>query len=129
MKRVTKMLLLGLLVGTAATSFVYAQDRPEKGDRAERLDAVMTEKLALDQNQQTAVADINARFRQQARAARTTHADNRPATRQAVRALNQRREAELKEVLTSDQWTRYGQLKSEWQEQRRQRRGAPGQKG
>ena len=122
-KKALPLTLLLALAGTvqAADSPAAAQSAP---DSARHMDpALMTQRmttnLGLSEEQARAVGQINARFAGRVEEQRQQQAG-------AMREIAAQRDAELKEVLTEQQYARHLARKQEMQERRREHRGPGG---
>ena len=109
------------MLGVMTTA--QAQQRPERmkdpAERAERLTSRLTEALELTEEQQTTVGEINLKYAQEANTRWEERKESREKARSERRDMKQRKEAELKEVLTEEQLAKY----QEYQEERKERRG------
>ena len=143
------LLLLSLFALTACGSSQEATTTttPTETPRAERRDRTprdpqtvaqrQTEKmradLGLSDAQTQQVSAINLRYAERGQQLRNQAGGDRRATMQAARALQTDRNAELKEVLTAEQYAQLENIQAREQERRRaqmqQRRGARGGAG
>ena len=107
------LLALTLVIGTAT----MAQDADDNNDkrtpeeRAKHRTEVMTKDLDLTPDQVTKVSDINLRFaRENAEAKKLT---DEKARKERSRGLKEKRDEELKAVLTADQYTKLMQQRED----------------
>ncbi len=116
-----KMMFVAAMLFTGTQ--VFAQNRTHDPEQAaKRQTERMTEKLSLTEDQSAKVLNINKKIAEEMQTARTSGeltTDNRRAFR---RQQTEKRDAELKKVLSEDQWTQWEAMKKE-QEYRDGRRG------
>ena len=86
---------------------------PPAKQRAKELTAKMKEKLSLTGDQEDKVAAINLKAAEAVDEAIAVPGAGRYDRYQSVKALQNKRDNELKGVLTQDQWKKYKQLKDE----------------
>jgi protein CpxP len=117
MKRFSFLLVAGLLSLSAA-----AQDnrRGTPDQRAARQTEQLTQQLGLNADQQRQLQALNLRRTRQIDSLRA--GGERPGPG-GMRAVQQGYEANLRTLLTPDQWGTYERLRAERQEQLRDRRG------
>ena len=123
MKKIVNLSLAFMLV---AGSMAWAQRGGRGGnpeERAEKLTASMTEMLALTEDQQTEVGDLNLKFATQMQETFQENRGDREAMREAMKSLNEERETELASILTEEQMLTYNEKKAELREKARERRG------
>jgi hypothetical protein len=89
---------------------------PPAKERAKELTAKMKEKLALSDDQEPKVADINLRAAEGVDTAIALPGASRYDRFQSVKALQTQRDNELKGVLTQDQWKKYKKFKDEFKD-------------
>lgn len=124
-----KKLFLGLALaaGLIATT-AHAQDARGGGanitpeQRAERQTAMMTKRLGLSPDQVEKVKAINLKHAQDAQAVRDARKDEKGAQPGAMKDMKAEKDAELKAVLTPEQFTTWTQMEANMQERRQQRR-------
>ncbi len=80
--------------------------------RAEKQTAMMTEQLTLSEAQATKVHEINLKYAEQSKTMREANTD-RSAMREQMTALRTAQDAELKTMLTSDQWAAWEKIQAE----------------
>ena len=102
----------------AFTLNASAQDR--SADNAKKMTDNMKTELSLTDDQYSKVFDLNKGFAEKAAEARKSSTDKKQ-TGQAVKVLNEEREASLKNILTDDQFKTYLVKKEEKQKAVRQR--------
>lgn len=82
--------------------------------RAEQQTAMMTEQLTLSEAQAAKVQEINLKYAQQSKAMREANTSgDRTAMREQMTALRTAQDAELKTMLTSDQWAAWEKIQAE----------------
>ncbi|WP_116127612.1 DUF4890 domain-containing protein [Lewinella sp. IMCC34183] len=116
----TKAILFTLLVLAAGTADAQraAGDRPAPAERAAKQTERLATVLDLSPEQQERVGEINLRFAEDIREARADREAERAAARAELQAANDKRKAEMKAVLTEEQYAKLEAL----QERRRDRR-------
>lgn len=124
-----KIMLFAVALALVSIS-VVAQPHPpqQKGkpnpqERAEQLTQVMTQKLQLNDKQTAAVKDINLRYAAQLAEFRQNNQQHHPAAGKPnpkVKELRQQRSAELKNVLTPEQFAQYQEMEEHFLDQRQQ---------
>lgn len=82
-------------------------------EMAERQTTHMTEKLELDDAQKSKVQEINLAFAQKLKAMREEGRDNREAMREKRETAQGERMAQLKEVLSEEQFKAFEEIQSE----------------
>ncbi len=131
MKHMLKLALSALLY---FVFFINVQAQPPAGGdrpmmdpvkRAEQQTAQMTEKLALSEAQSVKIKEINLKYAEKSKAMREANTDGDwSATREKMTALRTEQDAELKTMLTSDQWATWEKVRAE----QRANRGDRGKK-
>ena len=118
------MLALLLLI----VNFAFAQQNPPKTpeDRANNQTKNLTEKLGLSADQQKSVYTIALQHAQQQNADRTKYQGDREGMRNARKQNMDTYDAGLSKILTTDQMTKYNQLKAEQKANRQQGGGQRG---
>ncbi len=114
------------VVITALTSVeLYAQkgNRRSAEDIAKQQTKWMVEELSLDDAQAEKVSAINLNFTNQMFSAREKHMGDRDAMQAEMKKYRKEKEAELKKVLTEDQFKLYEKRVAEMREQRKNGRG------
>lgn len=81
--------------------------------RAEKQTAMMTEQLSLSEAQATKVYEINLKYAEQSKTMREANTGDRSAMREQMTAMRTAQDAELKTMLTSDQWATWEKLQAE----------------
>lgn len=94
----------------------------DPAERAERQTLLMQEKLSLSGKQLEKVRDINDRYAVKQADAWKLAAGDREAVREAMVALREEKNGELKKVLTTEQFQQYEALEQEMRNQRGQGR-------
>lgn len=130
MKSILYVFLL-LLTG----SCLYAQDQPGGGQgpggdgrrmdpvkRAEQQTVLMTEKLGLSEAQSAKISEINLKYAQKMKELREANPEgDRAALREKMMALRVEQDAELKSMMTSDQWAEWEKVRQEFRPQKREK--------
>ena len=100
------------------------QGSPE--EMAKRQTEMMVEKLTLSEAQASRIQDINLKYAQKMKAARDSMPEGDwQMMRQKMTVLRQEQDAELRKMMTSDQWAIYEQ----WKEEQRATREAQRNQG
>jgi len=119
-----KTLLIAMLFAIGFTA-AYAQQ--PNGTKPQRLSPVelankqtegMVTELKLDEKQKTAVADINLKYAKMREEVFQSNKENKEVFQSKMKELNSQKKAELKKVLTADQ---FDQLKQWEQKQKEQK--------
>ena len=123
MKKVLVTLALAAAFAVSAT----AQDARPKGDRkefrknpearAQHMTKMMDKKLNLTDQQEAAIQRVNMDAAKDMQGSLEAVASNR----EKMKAVNERREAEFRRILTQEQFASYQQLKAERKAKHRQR--------
>ncbi len=129
----TCKLIIPLAFCLLITSFMQAQRRggsPE--ERAQKQTERMTEALTLSTAQTAKIQEINLKYSKLGKEARDkarqSDSVDREAMRESMMSLHEKKKAELKLVLTADQFTKYEQLEAERKEKRSNGRKGKGKK-
>ena len=134
-KKALPLILLLALAGNtqAADSPAGAQSAPAPASRMSprHMDPAtmtrrMTTNLGLSPEQVTEVEQINQRFATRLEEHRRQAESMRAAHQEAMRKIGEQRDAELKEVLTEEQYRKHAEQKQMMQERRHERRGDGG---
>ena len=123
-------LMMTLAFATLMGSATMAQDT--KGDGAQKtqqLTEQMTTRLKLNDDQKAKVADINNRYAKELKAGMEERHDSkdngstvdRDADRAKLKEITNKKNAELKEVLTPEQMTEFQKMQSEMREKGKER--------
>lgn len=127
MKKIVNLsLALTLVIGTTAWAQPEAGHRRGGGDpaeRAERLTTSMTELLALTEEQQNEVGDLNLEYAMKMKEAHQENQGDWEAMRGAMMELNQEKEEKLTAVLSEEQMQLYQEKKEEFMRKAREQRG------
>jgi periplasmic protein CpxP/Spy len=127
MKKLGLLLLLALF----ATTFSMAQQGgPQNFDpkeMAKRQTEELTKELGLNKDQQKKVSDLNLKAAEQMSAMREQmrNGGDREAMREKMTKAREAQNAEMKKILTDEQYKKY----EKYLEERRARRGGPGGPG
>jgi Spy/CpxP family protein refolding chaperone len=122
-----KKVFVTLAFAAACAFGANAQDARQRGDRkefqknpearAQRMTQMMDKKLNLTDQQEAAVQKVNMEAAKDMQGSMESMASNR----EKMKAVNERREAEFKRILTPEQFASYQQVKAQRMAQRRQR--------
>lgn len=130
MKSIFKLIAMQAFVFTLSYTAVAQPGGPRLSpeEMAERQTTQLTEKLELDEAQKTRVQEINLAFAQKLKAMREEGQDNREAMREMRETIQGERVAELKEVLSEEQFKAFEAMQSDRPERgkRGERRGRDG---
>ncbi|MCB0521520.1 MAG: DUF4890 domain-containing protein [Lewinellaceae bacterium] len=121
MKFIIKFFALTLLL-TATFNFAQAQRGDRNADpvqRAEKQTMTMKEKLSLSEKQTEKVREINLKYANKMKETRAANQDgDRSAMRETMTKLRQDQDAELKGVMTSEQFEIWTKMREEKPKQR-----------
>lgn len=126
MKRMMIVMAVALFTMEAAT----AQDKQQRpaAERAKQQTERMTKELGLSTDQAAKVDAINAKYAEKADAIRAERKERMAETKGKGAALNEARMAEMKEVLTPEQYAKWEKnreaMQERHQEKRKEMRGA-----
>ncbi|TGE25376.1 hypothetical protein E5K00_09360 [Hymenobacter aquaticus] len=100
-----------------------AQTTPEQ--RAEMMTKRLTQQLSLTAEQTEKVRQLALQETQQLEAVRAKYAgaNDRKGMGQELKALKAQNDTQLQQILTAEQFSKYGQLQADRQEQRKARMG------
>lgn len=116
-------LFLFILIGAQAQP-PAGGDRPmmDPVKRAEQQTAMMTEKLSLSEAQAAKIKEINLKYAEKSKVLRETNTSGDwTAMRDQMTALRTEQDAELKTMLTSDQWATWEKVRAEQRANRGER--------
>ena len=101
--------------GTAArqTARHYAKAPKSPEQKADRNAGKMAKELGLNPDQEAQVEKLLLARQQESAALKTKYGADKKAGRPAMKAANDRYQAELKSILTAEQYAKFGQLKDE----------------
>ena len=128
MKFTIKSILPALLLTAGFTTMQAQRGGGGQGmdpvKRAEQQTTLMTEKLSLSEAQTLKVKEINLKYGQKTKEARDANADGDwSAMRETMTKLRQEQNAELKTVLTAEQFDTWAKYQEEQRSQRESRNG------
>lgn len=119
MKTITTTLAL---VAALLCTTTKAQDATRKthspGERAEKRTEQMTTELGLDADQAAKLEAMNKRYAEEMRALEPTEAE-RQAKREKMKDIQTRRDAELKVLLTEEQYAKMMELRQQKMDERK----------
>lgn len=118
-----KIIAAVTLVAALVCAPTFAQEgrggpKATPAERAQKLTDMMTKQLSLTAAQVPQVQAINLKYADQLNEVREQPKGEKGAKHEAVKDLVAKKDAEIKAVLTADQFTAYGK----WQEEMKQRR-------
>lgn len=121
-----KLSIIGLTLGFCTLSGAFAQGKMEKlkqttpEERAQFQTQVLKEKLNLSTEQEKQVGDINLKYAQKMDPVLKGE-DGKIAKFKAAKDINKEKDAELKTVLTTEQYEKYTQMKGELKDAAKQK--------
>lgn len=107
MRNTVPLLVFSLLLVSGS---LFAQPGGWNADpeqRAAQQTATMTEKLALSEAQAAKIQEINLKYAHKMKEARDSAAGDREAMRATMGVLREEQDAELKTMLTDEQWQQW----------------------
>ncbi|MFT3886174.1 MAG: hypothetical protein QM724_12340 [Flavobacteriales bacterium] len=113
-------LAAGLLTNAATAQHTAAGGPPTPAARAERLTATMTERLQLTPEQSKKVGEINLKYADEAKALKEERKGAKGGEPGAFKDLKDQKNAELKDVLTADQYTKWIAMERQTIERRKE---------
>lgn len=130
MKISLKFLFLTCLLCAGLTS-IQAQRgggwNADPAERAKQQTERMTESLSLSEKQAEKVGEINLKYAKKMADARESYTgEDRSGMREIMRTIFDEQNAELKGVMTSDQYEQWQKIQEEQRQRRQQRRGERG---
>lgn len=123
-----KKLILGLALAAGLFTTASAQDQAPEGrtpqERADRLTAMMTKRLELTPDQSEKVRTINLKYADQAKAVHEERKQDKGAQPGALKDMKASKDAELKQVLNPEQYTKWMEMEKQMVEKHKERREA-----
>ena len=117
------LLLAAAIPATAQYGHRHGErERKSPEQRAEMHTSRMQEQLKLDDVQAEKVAEINLRFAEQMEAVRAARKPEQEGMTEKARGLSDSRDAELKAVLSEEQYTRMLELREQHMQEMKERR-------
>lgn len=118
-------LVLFLTIGSSV--FAQKGERPQHDpvEMAERETSRLTEELELGESQVIKMKEINLAYAKKMQEARENNSENREAMKEVRDAINSDKSAEIKTILSEDQYKKYESLMAE----RGNRKGRSGKRG
>ncbi len=113
------LFLLIILVSTNMS----AQKGNNGQDRVKQQTEQMIKNLELNEEQAKKVTEINERYAEEGKKIRNESSGDRESMRSSMKELNELRNAELKEILTKEQFDKHIEQQKQMREQRRKNRG------
>lgn len=108
-----KLMIIALLASMTVAAQAQEKDRKTPQERAKLRTEHMTKELELSPEQQAKVEAINLKYADQVEAVRAESEAERTAKREAAEAMHAAHDAEMKAVLTADQYTKWVAKKQE----------------
>ena len=97
-------------------------DKPDRGERAEQRTEAMAKELGLNDEQAAKLRAMNDRYAEEMRTLRPTE-DERQAKREKMKDIQTRRDAELKTLLTEEQYAKMMELRQQRMDARKEEGG------
>ena len=112
------------MVASLMISAVFAQTQPSSAaktpaEHADKQTERMVRELGLDQKQAAEVGSINDRYGKELLALKQEELP-KEEMKPKRRAILERRDGELQNVLTKEQWTKLVELRKEWKEDKKE---------
>jgi protein CpxP len=108
-----KLMIIALLASMTVAAQAQEKDRKTPQERAKLRTEHMTKELELSPEQQAKVEAINLKYADRVEAVRAEREAERTAKREAAEAMHAAHDAEMKAVLTADQYTKWVAKKQE----------------
>ena len=130
MKSIIRLVAIQVFVFTLGYTAMAQPGGPRLSpeEMAERQTTQLAEKLELDEAQKSKVQEINLAFAEKLMTMREEGRDNREAMREMRETIQGERVAELKEVLSEEQFKAFEEMQSQ-QQQRGKRGDRKGRRG
>lgn len=106
-------MIVAVLASMTLAAQAQEKDKKTPQERAKARTEHMTKALALSPEQQAKVEAINLKYADQVEAVRSEREAERTAKREAAKAMHDAHDAEMKAVLTADQYTMWVAKKQE----------------
>lgn len=106
-------MIVAVLASMTLAAQAQEKDKKTPQERAKARTEHMTKELALSPEQQAKVEAINLKYADQVEAVRSEREAERTAKREAAKAMHDAHDAEMKAVLTADQYTKWVAKKQE----------------
>ncbi len=108
-----KLMIVAVLASMTLAAQAQEKEKRTPQERAKARTEHMTKELALSPEQQAKVEAINLKYADQVEAVRSEREAERTAKREAAKAMHDAHDAEMKAVLTADQYTKWVAKKQE----------------
>jgi len=108
-----KLMIIAALASMTVAAQAQEKDRKTPQERAKLRTEHMTKELELSPEQQAKVEAINLKYADRVEAVRAEREAERTAKRDAAEAMHGAHDAEMKAVLTADQYTKWVAKKQE----------------
>ncbi len=106
-------MIVAVLASMTLAAQAQEKEKRTPQERAKARTEHMTKELALSPEQQAKVEAINLKYADQVEAVRSEREAERTAKREAAKAMHDAHDAEMKAVLTADQYTKWVAKKQE----------------
>lgn len=118
-----KRMMIGMAVTLFTMGAAHAQDKQQRpaAERAKQQTERMTKELGLNADQATKVDAINAKYAEKADAMRAERKEKIAETKGKGAELNEARMADLKEVLTPEQYAKLEKNREAMQEKHQEK--------
>jgi periplasmic protein CpxP/Spy len=108
-----KLMIVAIMASMTLAAQAQEKEKRTPQERAKARTEHMTKELALSPEQQAKVETINLKYADQVEAMRSEREAERTAKREAAKAMHDAHDAEMKAVLTADQYTKWVAKKQE----------------
>jgi periplasmic protein CpxP/Spy len=108
-----KLMIVAVLASMTLAAQAQEKEKRTPQECAKARTEHMTKELALSPEQQAKVEAINLKYADQVEAMRSEREAERTAKREAAKAMHDAHDAEMKAVLTADQYTKWVAKKQE----------------
>lgn len=118
----TTMVLATVLLCTAAHAQGATREKPSPSERTDQRTEEMTKELGLNEDQAAKLKAMNGRYAEELRMTRPSD-EEREAKRQKMKDIQTRRDAELKTLLTEEQYAKMMELRQQRRDAHKGERG------
>lgn len=108
-----KLMIIAALASMTLAAQAQEKDKKTPQERAKMRTEHMAKELGLSPEQQAKVEAINLKYADQVEAVRSEREAERTAKREAAKAMHDAHDAEMKAVLTAEQYTKWVAKKQE----------------
>ncbi|MEO8066050.1 MAG: hypothetical protein ABI599_00015 [Flavobacteriales bacterium] len=116
------LLLITALLPFTAQAQEAGREKPHRGERMGLRTEEMTKELGLSDEQAAKLKAMNDRYAEEVKAAQPTEAE-RAARREKMKDVQTRRDAELKSLLTEEQYAKMMELRQQRHDARKEEGG------